>query len=188
VPKAITPPATPPATPTPTPPPASDNTTSTPTNTNTTPAEATPIDLPADSAALYDPFKRVTNPAQTSDPSDAVDGKSTTDFTLPVAADGTVRAGLTLSLEKAASLKKLEVTADTPGFTVEVYATKSADIPPDVLDARWTHVASRRDADVDETVKFDAAKKYRHVLLWFTVQPADTKVEIPEVQLFGSGS
>ena len=39
-----------------------------------------------------------------------------------------------------------------------------------------------RDAGVSETLKLDG--KYRHVLLWFTVQPADTKVRIPEIKLF----
>ena len=149
--------------------------------TSTQPAEPVAIDLPAEAAKLYDPFDRAAKAA--GDPADAIDGKDGTAFELPVnPADGTVRAGLTLSLEKATTLSNLEIKADTPGFTVEVYATKDPTIPPDVLDARWEHVGDRRDAGVTETVELDG--KFRHVLLWITEQPADTKVAIPEVQLF----
>lgn len=142
-------------------------------------AEPVAIELTAKSARLYDPFGR----AAGAKPDNAVDGKAKTAFELPVnPADGAVRAGLTLSLAKAATLSDLVFQADTPGFTVEIYATKDAEIPPDVLDARWEHVANRRDAGVEETVALDG--KFRHVLLWVTEQPADTKVAIPEVQLF----
>lgn len=141
-------------------------------------AEPVAIELTAKSARLYDPFGR----AAGAKPDNAVDGKEKTAFEVPVdPADGTVRAGLTLSLAKAATLSDLVFQADTPGFTVEIYATKSETIPPDVLDSRWEHVANRRDAGVEETVELDG--KFRHVLLWVTEQPADTKVAIPEVQL-----
>ena len=138
------------------------------------------IDLPAKSAALYDPFGRAKGDAA---PANAVDGKERTAFELPVnPEDATVRAGLTLSLDKATTLSDLRFQAGTPGFSVEVYATKDAQIPPDVLDARWEHIGDRSDVGVEETVALDG--KFRHVLLWVTEQPADTKVAIPEVQLF----
>jgi hypothetical protein len=150
------------------------------TTTETAPAEPVAIELKRDAAALYDPFSRAAD--SPGKPAHAVDGKEDTAFELPVAPDGTVRAGLTVSLPKAQTLKHLVFTAGTPGFTVEIYATKHPKIPPDVLDARWEHVANRRDADVEEKVKLDG--RYRHVLLWFTEQPADSKILIPEVQLF----
>jgi hypothetical protein len=93
-----------------------------------------------------------------------------------------VRIGLLISLEKAQKLGDLELRADTPGFTVEMYATKSEEVPPDVLDSRWKHVDDARDVGIRETLKLDGT--YRHVLLWITTQPADTKVAIPEIKLF----
>ena len=145
------------------------------------PAEPAAIDLPADSATTYDPYKRAGT--QAGDPADAVDGKPQTAWQVPVGADGKVRAGLAISLEKAQALSKLEFQAGTPGFTVEVYATRAAQLPPDVLDGRWEHVADRREVGPEEEIELDG--KYRHVLLWVTSMPADTIVGIPEVQLFG---
>ena len=144
-------------------------------------AEPVAIDLPAKAAKLYDPFGRAANAG--SKPANAVDGKQSTAFELPVdPAEGTVRAGLLLSLDEAKTLGDLEFTAGTPGFTVEVYATRSKELPPDVLDSRWEHVGDRRDVGVEETVELGGT--FRHVLLWITEQPADTKVALTEVQLY----
>ena len=99
--------------------------------------------------------------------------------------DGKVDIGLLVSLEKAQAIDKVRLQAGTPGFTVELYGSKLGTRArrrarrDEVLDASST---TRVDFGTDE--KLDAGGgTYRHVLLWFTDQPADTKVMIPEVEL-----
>ena len=144
------------------------------------PAEPVALDLPADAASTYDPYSRGNE--QVGDPADALDGRRSTAWEAPVGPEGEVRIGLAVSLEEAQALSRLVLRADTPGFTVEVYGTRAAELPPDVLDARWKNLGSTRDAGLREKVVLDG--RFRHVLLWFTAQPADTIVRIPEVQLF----
>ena len=139
-----------------------------------------PIDLSADAASTYDPENR--GGGQVGDPADAVDGKASTAWEAPVnPADGQVRVGLVLSLEEVTALKALQVKADTPGFTFEVYGTRATEIPADPLDSRWESLGSKKDAGVTSDVELDG--RYRHVLVWITDQPADTKVAIPEIAL-----
>lgn len=145
------------------------------------PAEPVALDLDADAAATYDPYRRAAAAAP-SEPARVVDGKANTAWEAPVAEDGSVRIGLALSLEQATRLSELELQADTPGFTVELYATRASELPPDVLDARWKHLRDKKDVGVRQSLKIGGA--YRHVLVWITAQPADTKVAIPEIQLF----
>ena len=144
------------------------------------PSSGTPVELPKGAAAVYNPYGRptggITNPAR------AIDGKTSTAWEAPVGGDGRVQTGVVISLEKTTALSALEYRADTPGFNVEVYATRAENPPPDILDARWEHPASQRDSDVTERVALDG--RYRHVLLWVTEQPADTKAAIAEIQLF----
>jgi len=144
------------------------------------PAGPAEIELQPDFLSTYDPYQRGGNAV--GDPADAVDGKAKTAWEAPVGPDGQVRIGLVVSLEKAQKLGELEMTADTPGFTVESYGAASSQLPPDVLDARWEHLDDVRDAGVSETFKLNG--RFRHVLLWITAQPADVKVAIPEIKLF----
>ena len=180
---SVTPTPTPTPSPSPTPSPGTGSSGGNgTTGTDTTPAEPEPveIELKSDFASTYDPYER--GGKAVSDPANAVDGKKSTAWEAPVGPEGEVRVGLLISLEKAQKLGNLKLKADTPGFTVETYATKSSQVPPDVLDARWKHLDDARDVGVEETLKLDGT--FRHVLLWITAQPADTKVAIPEVTLF----
>lgn len=138
-----------------------------------------PIALAASSASTYDPEARAGGGGK---PARAVDGRDGTAWEVPVAADGSVRIGLAVSLKQARALTRIAFGADTPGFTVEVYGTPAAALPPNVLDERWELIDTRSDVGVREEI--DAKGKYRHVLLWVTEQPADTKVAVPEIQLF----
>jgi hypothetical protein len=140
--------------------------------------EALPLD--AGAATTYDPYNRGGD--LVGDPADAIDGKDRTAWEAPVDAEGDVAIGLAISLDRKHLIDAVQFAADTPGFTVEVYATDVKDIPPDILDARWTHIRNLSDVGVTEKVKIDE-KPFRHVLLWITKQPADTKVAIPEVEL-----
>jgi hypothetical protein len=142
--------------------------------------EVKPIDLDGDAASTYDPYDRAGS--EVGDPADALDGKAGTAWEAPVGDDGQVRIGLAVSLEQARTLSRIAFKADTPGFTVEVYGTRAAKLPPDILDARWENLGTKKDVGISE--ELDVSGKFRHVVLWVTAQPADTKVAIPEIQLF----
>lgn len=144
------------------------------------------ISLGPDAAIVYDPYKKATD--QT-DPADAYDTDKKTAFTVTTdPAAGEMAVGLDFDLESARSVRAIELRTTTPGFRVEVYAAERA-LPPDVLDTRWTHVASRsavgagKGEDGVETIEF-ARGRYRHVLLWFTTAPpGGSTVGISEVRL-----
>jgi hypothetical protein len=136
------------------------------------------ISLSGRHASTYDPYGNGAGGEAA-----AVDGRAGTAWTAQVDEQGKVESGLALSFDRARQLDSLELRADTPGFTVEIYATRAATLPPNVLDARWEHVADRRDVGV--RARAPLSGRFRHVLLWVTEQPADTQVSIAEVSLFG---
>jgi hypothetical protein len=183
VPKAEAP-APPPAPPAPTPAPAPAPAAPTDTGGDGGAAEdADPepvaIELESDAASTYDPFGRADESVTNADL--AIDGKPKTAWRAPAASDGTVRMGLVVSLEKAQRIGSVRFRANTPGFTVETYAAKGAEIPPTITDEGWTHLEDQSDVGVEETLPVDGT--FRHVLLWVTVQPADFRVGIPELEL-----
>ena len=141
------------------------------------------IALGPDAASTFDPYDRAGG--LTGDPADAIDGRTKTAWEAPVsAADGKVDIGLLVSLEEAQEIQKVRLQAGTPGFSVALYGSKLG-TPPDAAPG-----ATKYWVKLDETIDFGTDEKldvggrtYRHVLLWFTDQPADTKVMIPEVAL-----
>lgn len=159
--------------------------------TDTTPAPTPPkaIALADGAGALYDPYSRDT---AAGDPAKALDGNPATSFPITVA-DGatTVGAGLVVDLGKNRGLRELDLTTKTPGFKMELYATDSDVLPPDVLDTRWAHIKDVSDvgtaADQKQIVTLGSGTtKYRHVLLWFTAPPKDgLTVRVSELTLLG---
>jgi hypothetical protein len=143
-------------------------------------AEEQPIDLSADAASTYDPFDR--GKGAVGDPADAVDGKDATAWEAPVGGDGLVRIGLAVSLEQARTLSRIAFKADTPGFTVEVYGTRASTLPSTITSKRWENLGVTKDVGIN--TDFDVNGRFRHVVVWVTAQPADTKVAIPEIQLY----
>ena len=144
-------------------------------------AEPEALALKAGAVSTYDPYDRADGRGDTAGA--AIDGKSGTAWEVPADAEGNVKIGLAISLEKARALEAIAFRADTPGFTVEVYGSSADRLPGDVLDSRWKHIDDRRDVGVRERIPLDG--KFKHVLLWITVQPADSKVAVPEVEVFG---
>jgi hypothetical protein len=194
---------TPPPAPTPTPAPAPAPTTPAPTTSTPAPAPAPtpapttpktpaaptghrPLDLGVDIASVYDPDKAATD--QT-DPSDSYDENRKTVFTVSTdPAKPEMGVGLDFDLGHRQKVERLSVRTTTPGFTVEVYGAK-AGLPPDILDTRWQHLASAKDAGSTKGKKglvqitFPAGT-YRHVVLWFTTPPpAGPTVGISEVRI-----
>jgi hypothetical protein len=152
------------------------------------PAGPEPIDLGADAATAYDPYSRAT--AQ-GDPVDAYDGDTGTSWKVTVPDDkNSMAVGLVVDLGAKRSVDVAEITTRTPGFSTEVYATDSKELPPDVLDTRWAHLRNATVGQVkgDKTsISLGTGKsKYRYVLLWFTKPPKEgPTVRISELSLLG---
>jgi hypothetical protein len=188
-----------------TPPATTTTTTTTPATTTTTPTTTTPatpavtltkIELGADAMDKYDPSGRIT---RSTDTADAYDGSKTTAWTVTTADDRyPMQVGLLVDLESPKTVKQVNLGTTTPGGRVEVYGAAGSALPPDILDTRWEHVASRskldRTADLGN-VKDDNVEKirllqdggrFRYVLLWFTTPPtASPTVRVSELDLLG---
>jgi hypothetical protein len=163
--------------------PATNTTNTTTTNTTTTPVTQTlsPISLGADAADLYDPYQRSSGRG---DPADAYDKNAGGAWFVTTPDDGKpMQVGLLIDLESRKDLKQIEFATSTPGFRLEVYGTDGSALPPDILDTRWTHLASRSDIDQNakgENTKGDGkeivrlakdGEQIRQLALWFTTRP-----------------
>jgi hypothetical protein len=161
------------------------------------PAGPQPIALGADALALYDPYGSA---VAKGDPADAYDKNlGTSWFVTSKNTSGSMAVGLVVDLEKARHVHTIALATSTPGYTVEVYGAPDGDLPPDVLDARWTHLVNRKQVDEtshDGSRALDGAERialrshagdYRYVLLWFTTPPTSggPTVRISELQLLG---
>lgn len=140
------------------------------------------IILSPDAASTFDPLSR--GGGLTGDPAEAIDGRPKTHWEAPVGTDGRVDIGLLISLEKARAIDKVRLQTGTPGFSVELYGSKLGTAPEDPPGATqyWTKLDNTRDFGTDEKLSA-GGERYRHILLWFTDHPADTKVMVPEVAL-----
>ena len=143
-----------------------------------------PLELSADAAALYDPAGNATT---AEDPADALDDDVKTTWTVTSTSTTSMSVGLVLDLGKQRGVASVELDTKTPGFTAEIYATDSVDVPPDILDTRWAHVKDRSDVGRKEKIVLGAGTtKYRYVLVWFTKPPKDgPTVTLTEARLLG---
>jgi len=94
--------------------------------------------------------------------------------------------GLLVDLGAKRNLRGVHLKTTTPGFRVELYATDVATAPPDILDARWSHLRNRGDVGTDEAIANpdDPTTKYRKVLLWFTKPPAKgTTIRVNDLEV-----
>jgi hypothetical protein len=168
-----------------------DTTADTRTTTTTTPPAPVPIKLAATAATIYDPYHR--NTVADADAGRALDADPGTSVPITVADGSTeIGAGLTVDLGKKLGIRELDLTSKTPGFKIEIYATDSDELPPDVLDTRWAHLKDVTDVATDadggkQVIKLGAgSSKYRHLLLWFTTPPTDgLTVRVSEIKLLG---
>lgn len=153
---------------------------------STTPAKPKPqpIDLGKDAASLYDPYGRAT---VHNEPARALDGNDGTSLTLTAKDGPSMDTGLAFDLGSARGVKVIELKSKTPGYRIEVYATDSAELPPDILDTRWAHITNHSNLKSSERIVLGGgATKYRHVLIWITTPPKDgSTVSISEATLLG---
>lgn len=145
---------------------------------------ASPIALSADAAALYDPAGNATTGEE---PADALDDDAATAWKVTSSSTASMNVGLVFDLGKKRGVRSVELDTRTPGFTTEIYASDSADVPPDILDTRWAHIRDRSDVGRKERIVLGAGTtKYRYVLVWFTKPPkAGPTVSLTEARLLG---
>ncbi|MBA2348623.1 MAG: hypothetical protein H0V81_10050, partial [Solirubrobacterales bacterium] len=143
------------------------------------------IALGAESVSVYDPYKRAVGPGDTAD---AYDSDSGTSFALTAKDDGAeLQVGLTVDLESRKKVRGVELTVGTKGGRLEAYATDSGTLPPDILDTRWDHPASRPDLSGTERILFPkGGANYRYVTFWFTVPPNSGRtIQVKELKVLG---
>jgi len=157
-------------------------TTTTTTTTTPTPPVQQPISLDAGDLALYDPEQHQ-QAANGGDPGAAIDtaGRgwvAKTDPALPQ-----MDVGLVVDLGKGHGVGKVRFRTATPGFSVQIYGSYTADTPPTIDDSRWAFVKGRKNVGrttADGSVKggeqiikiADDTQKYKKLLIWITKAPA----------------
>jgi hypothetical protein len=182
----ITPTTPTPATPsTPAATPTTPSTTTPPQPTDTGPK---PIKLAAGAATTYDPYGRSKASGQTER---AVDGDKATSWYVDPKDPQQVGVGFAVNLGQLQGIREIELQTSTPGFRIEVYATDDTELPPDILDTRWSHITNvsdvgKKDGGKQKIVLGAGTTKYRNLLLWFTKPPTDgARLRLTELQLLG---
>jgi hypothetical protein len=164
--------------------------TSTPSGTTTEPADTGPqaIALNGDAGTVYDPYTRV---KASGEATRALDGDTTTSWYVDPKDPAQIAVGYAVDLGKLQGVRQIELQTPTPGFRVEIYATDEAELPPNILDTRWSHIKDVSNVGVKDDGKQKivlgaGTTKYRNVLLWFTQPPTDApRLRLTELKLLG---
>jgi hypothetical protein len=99
--------------------------------------------------------------------------------------------GYAIDLGKLQGIREIDLETPTPGFRIEVYATDETELPPDILDTRWSHITNVSDVGTKDDGKQKivlgaGTTKYRNLLLWFTEPPTDgARIRLTEVKPLG---
>jgi hypothetical protein len=182
--------SSPPSTSTPTPSTStpSTSTPSTSTPTQTTPTGPQPIDLNSDAGTVYDPYGRA---KATGDAKRALDGDPSTSWYVDPKDPQSIGVGYAVDLGKLQGIREVDLQTTTPGFKVEVYATDEPELPPDILDTRWSHITNvsnvgAKDDGKEKIVLGAGSTKYRNLLLWFTSPPTDgARLRLVDLNILG---
>jgi hypothetical protein len=164
--------------------------TSTPSGTTTEPADtgSQPIALNGDAGTVYDPYARVKAGGEATR---ALDGDTTTSWYVDPKDPAQIAVGYAVDLGKLQGVRQIELQTPTPGFRVEIYATDETELPPNILDTRWSHIkdvsnVGVKDDGTQKIVLGAGTSKYRNVLLWFTQPPTDApRLRLTELKLLG---
>ncbi|HEX7300728.1 MAG TPA: hypothetical protein VF257_17140 [Solirubrobacteraceae bacterium] len=164
--------------------------TGTPTTTSPQPTDTgpQPIELAGDAGTTYDPYGRAKASGETER---AIDGDKATSWFVEAKDPQQVGVGYAVNLGKLQGIREIELETSTPGFRIEVYATDETELPPDILDTRWSHITNvsdvgKKDAGKQKIVLGAGTTKYRNLLLWFTKPPTDgARLRLTELQLLG---
>lgn len=186
----ITPTTSTPTTPTPTTStPAQTNTTTSPsTTTDQQPAGPQPIQLAGDAGKAYDPYGKS---KASGEAERAIDDDPATSWYVDLKDPAQLGLGYAIDLGKLQGIREIDLETPTPGFRIEVYATDETELPPDILDTRWSHITNvsnvgTKDAGKQKIVLGAGTTKYRNLLLWFTKPPTDgARIRLTEVKPLG---
>jgi hypothetical protein len=166
----------------------STSTPTTSTPTTTTPAGPQPIDIKSDAGTVYDPYGRAKATGQTPR---ALDGDASTSWYVDPKDPQSIGVGYAVNLGKLQGIREVDLDTTTPGFKIEVYATDEPQVPPDILDTRWSHITNVskvgvKDDGKEKIVLGAGTTKYRNLLLWFTTPPTDgSRLRIVDLKILG---
>jgi hypothetical protein len=164
------------------------NTTTTPTTTNAQPTGPQPIELAGDAGKAYDPYGKA---SATGVADRAIDGDSSTSWYADLKDPTQAGLGYAIDLGKLQGIREIDLETTTPGFRIEIYATDETELPPDILDTRWSHITNvsnvgTKDDGKQKIVLGAGTTKYRNLLLWFTKPPTDgARIRLTEVKPLG---
>jgi hypothetical protein len=181
---------TPPASSSPSTSPATTTPATTTPDTTTQPADTGPqaIDLNGDAGTVYDPYGRI---KASGEATRALDGDATTSWYVDPKDPQQIGVGYAVDLGKLQGIREIELQTPTAGFRMEIYATDEPELPPDILDTRWSHITNvsnvgAKDDGKQKIVLGAGTTKYRNVLLWFTQPPTDgPRLRLTELKLLG---
>jgi hypothetical protein len=172
-----------------TPAPTNTNTTTTPsTTTDQQPAGPQPIQLAGDAGKAYDPYGKS---KASGEAERAIDDDPATSWYVDLKDPAQLGLGYAIDLGKLQGIREIQLETPTPGFRIEVYATDETDLPPDILDTRWSHITNvsnvgTKDSGKQTIVLGAGTTKYRNLLLWFTKPPTDgARIRLTEVKPLG---
>jgi hypothetical protein len=169
--------------------PAPTNTTTSPsTTTDQQPAGPQPIQLAGDAGKAYDPYGKS---KASGEAERAIDDDPATSWYVDLKDPAQLGLGYAIDLGKLQGIREIDLETPTPGFRIEVYATDETELPPDILDTRWSHITNvsnvgTKDAGKQKIVLGAGTTKYRNLLLWFTKPPTDgARIRLTEVKPLG---
>ncbi len=157
------------------------------------PGQPVAVLLDTNAAQVYNPHKLAES--RFGDPSLAIDGDTTTAWTMQLEGGEApnVDAGLSLNLKASLKISQLTLITETLGVTVQVYGTKSKKLPQKLSSKEWVrlshaHVVKKRKA----TIKLSESKKsFRRLLVWIVKAPTSatgqftgSEVAVDEIQLY----
>jgi hypothetical protein len=189
----ITPTTSTPTTSTPTtstPSPTNTGTTTSPSTTTTQPEPTgpQPIQLAGDAGKAYDPYGKS---KASGEAERAIDDDPATSWYVDLKDPAQLGLGYAIDLGKLQGIREIDLETPTPGFRIEVYATDETELPPDILDTRWSHITNVSDVGTKDDGKQKivlgaGTTKYRNLLLWFTEPPTDgARIRLTEVKPLG---
>jgi hypothetical protein len=165
-----------------------DTTTTPSTTTSQEPTAPQPIELAGDAGKAYDPYGKS---KASGEAERAIDDDPATSWYVDLKDPAQVGLGYALDLGKLQGIREIELDTPTPGFRIEVYATDETELPPDILDTRWSHITNVSDVGAKDDGKQKivlgaGTTKYRNLLLWFTKPPTDgARIRLTEVKPLG---
>ncbi len=161
-----------------------------------TTAESTPtaIVLDPDAASTYNPYGYPVSGF--GDPSLAIDGDTSTEWTAQVnpAVAPKMAEGLVVDLKSTQRVSALEVVTSTPGMSIQIYGSSSQTVPTSITDPAWVQLSPYLTVKKrHERIKLkDSTKAFRFITLWISKASAASvgtaaepgHVSVNELELF----